>query len=71
MHDRAADEPGIAERAGRLLDVAGRERRADRPEEMRSPRSRPPTRCPPRNVAARLDGEQVRRAGAVLAKTES
>ena len=30
VHDLAADEPGIAKRAGRLLDVAGRECRADR-----------------------------------------
>src|SRR5262249_52584679 len=71
MHNLAADEPRIAERARRLLDMARREPPADRPGGDAPAAARDRRHDVHCEVAPRaLRREQIRRAGAVLAKTE-
>src|SRR5439155_631639 len=66
MHDFAADEPGIAERAGRVLDVATCERRADRAGGDALAVARDRRHDVDREVVPRAcGGEQVGRAGTV------
>src|SRR5262249_33295238 len=71
VHDLAADEPGITERVRRFLDLAGRERRADRAGRDALAAARDRRHDVDREMASRaLGGEQRRRAGAVLAEAE-